>query len=281
MTTGTPVVESVYLLDDLSTRVQERALAIGLDPAMLGHLLAAVRRTTLTAAAAFPLGQVSVEVLTWEHVLDSLRVRLGPLVPSGLSSTLILGDGGARLATTLESWGLALPERVDVPVAKILSDPGNAFYSPHQIGQRDRGPLEVKTHRTAGKTLVIDDCIQTGMTFDAVLAATGPGDVVGGSVITGICNEATLKRLHASGWSVYYGVLLPGPTYPDSYATDLFCVRDFVTTDAVRFADGTSTSYSSGGDWLTVLYGSTEVAETVRAAWVGLAELLARAGVEV
>ncbi|MDI6104310.1 hypothetical protein QLQ12_37530 [Actinoplanes sp. NEAU-A12] len=274
-----PVVQSVYLLDDLSDRIRERAHSAGLGPSETSTLLAAARRTTLEAAAAFPLGEVSVDLITWEHVTESLRVRLGSLpAPSVTAETLVLGDGGARLASIIEAWGIRLPGRVEIPVAKVLEDPANAFYSPHHIRQRDRKPLAVGTVSNAGELIVVDDCVQTGMTFDAVAAATGARS---GSIITGICNEATLGRLRADGWTVHYGVLLPGPTYPDSYSTDLFCVRDFVVTDAVRFADGSSTSYSSGGDWLELLYGDPQAAETVRAAWMELAELLAGAGVEV
>jgi hypothetical protein len=190
--------------------------------------------------------------------------------------TIVIGDGGARLADVVESWGYPLPARVDVPAAKILSDSTQAFYSPHVIGQRNRGSLRVPEGGD-GPVLVLDDCVQTGMTFDAVVAEAG---VTGGAVVTGICNEATLERLTAAGWEVTYGVLLPGPTYPESYSTDLFCIRDFVATDAVRFADGTSTSYSSGGDWLNILYGDATTAEAVRSGWLALAHELAEAGIK-
>lgn len=277
MTAASPVVATVYLLDDLSERVVADAARRGLPRQVADDLVADVRATTLRAAAAFPLGQVSVEIISWAHVCDSLRTRLRSAPPAPADVTLVLGEGGARLASALQEWGHQLPGRVDLSVAKVLDDPDNAFYSDHRIAQRDRGPLDaLPASARDARPLVVDDCVQTGMTFDEVVRVCGAR---AGTVVTGLCNEATLARLGEAGWEVVYGVLLPGATYPESYETDLFCVRDFVVEDAVRFADGSSTSYSSGGDWLEVLYGSPEVGSTVSADWQRLAATLQRAGV--
>ena len=279
MSPASPVVATVYLLDDLSGRVAVRGADSGLAPDVVADLVADVRNTTLRAAAAFPLGAVSVELLSWQHVLDSLRVRLGSVASSaeGFDATLVLGEGGARLAVDLAAWGCSLPERHDVAVAKVLDEPDNAFYSPHSIARRDREPLQPPAAPLGrARLLVVDDCVQTGMTFDEVVRVSG---VRPGRVVTGLCNEATLRRLEEAGWEVVYGVLLPGPTYPDSYETDLFCVRDFVVEDAVRFSDGSSTSYSSGGDWLEVLYGSSSAASVVADDWQRLTARLRAHGV--
>ena len=123
------------------------------------------------------------------------------------------------------------------------------------------------------RVLVVDDCVQTGGTLTAVAEAAG---VTSGSVVTLVCNEFTRRRRESDGWTIDFGTLLPGETYPMSYATDLFCVRDFLVDTAVRFADGTSTSYSSGGDWLSFLHGTR--AEEARSHWTRTRDPLADLG---
>jgi hypothetical protein len=165
---------------------------------------------------------------------------------------------------------MTVPPRTDVAAARVLEDPENAFYSPHRIAHRDRSDLGRPVELPGGaRPLVIDDCVHTGTTFDEVVRITRARP---GRLITGLCNEMTLRRLERSGWDVVYGVLLPGPVYPESYETDLYCVRDFVVEDAVRFADGSSSSFASGGNWCEVLYG--ESGASVAQDWLRLADRL-------
>jgi hypothetical protein len=265
-----PVVSTVYLIDDLSGRVASHAAGGVIGPDLAAELVADVRATTLRAAAAFPLGRVAVELISWEHVLDSLRLRLDGLACADLDVTLVVGRGGSRLAADLALWGTAFPERRDVAAARVLEDPNDAFYSPHRIAHRDRSDLSGSVGLGPGaRALVIDDCVHTGTTLDEVVRIS---DVRPGRLITGLCNETTLGRLERIGWEVVYGVLLPGQTYPESYETDLYCVRDFVVEDAVRFADGSSTSFASGGNWCEVLYGAAGAA--VASDWLRLADRL-------
>jgi hypothetical protein len=91
-----PVVSTVYLIDDLSAHVASDAAERGMDPAVVAGLVADVRATTLRAAAAFPLGRVAVELISWEHVLESLRQRLRNLARRIL--TWLWSSGGAALA---------------------------------------------------------------------------------------------------------------------------------------------------------------------------------------
>jgi len=60
----TPVVESVYLLDDLSSVVDSQSRLLELPSAQRQQLLRLVRATALDAARQFPLGSVAVELLS-------------------------------------------------------------------------------------------------------------------------------------------------------------------------------------------------------------------------
>lgn len=264
-------LESIYLFDDLTGLLP----SLPLDAATVRSLTGRVRQSLFDVVGLVELDRIAVEVFSWEHALAEFLARTPALPPHDVA--IVLGAGGARFARQLEDRGLALAGRLDVPAAKILSDSGNAFFSEHHVLQRDGSPLAVDASAAlaeGARILVVDDCVQTGGTLAAVAEAAG---VRSGAVATLVCNEFTRRRREDDGWSIAYGTLLPGETYPMSYATDLFCVRDFVVPTAVRFADGTSTSYSSGGDWLAYLHG--ERAEEARAIWQGLTEAFAAAGV--
>lgn len=261
----------VYLLDDLTGLIPTLPRAQELDAASVAEAVGAVRRCVLTVAGLIDLDHIAVELISWEHALAEFLART-PTLPAH-DVAVVIGSGGKRFADQLEEQGHRLAGRLDVPAAKILSDSSDAFFSEHHVLNRDGTALTVAVPRGTERVLVVDDCVQTGGTLTAVAEAAG---VTGGSVVTLVCNEFTRRRREADGWAIDFGTLLPGETYPMSYATDLFCVRDFLVDTAVRFADGTSTSYSSGGDWLSFLHGSR--AEEARAHWTRTRDLLADLG---
>lgn len=258
----------VYLLDDLTWLIPALPRAAELGPEKVALALGAVRRCVLNVAGLIDLDHIAVELISWDHALAEFLART-PTLPAH-DVAIVIGSGGRRFADQLEERGHRLAGRLDVPAAKILSDSGDAFFSEHHVLSRDGGPLTVAVPRGSERVLVVDDCVQTGGTLTAVAEAAG---VTSGSVVTLVCNEFTRRRREADGWAIDFGTLLPGETYPMSYATDLFCVRDFLVDTAVRFADGTSTSYSSGGDWLSFLHGPR--AEEARSHWMRTRDVLA------
>ncbi|MFF2191441.1 hypothetical protein [Streptomyces sp. NPDC058157] len=260
-------LRNVYLLDDLTGLIPTLPRARELGPDAVARAVGAVRRCVLNVAALIDLDHIAVELISWDHALAEFLART-PTLPAH-DVAVVIGSGGRRFADQLEQQGHRLAGRVDVPAAKILSDSGDAFFSEHHVLSRDGSALEVVLPGHKERVLVVDDCVQTGGTLTAVADAAG---VTSGSVVTLVCNEFTRRRREADGWAIDFGTLLPGETYPMSYATDLFCVRDFLVETAVRFADGTSTSYASGGDWLAFLHGTR--AEEARAHWTRTRDLL-------
>ncbi|WP_405659908.1 phosphoribosyltransferase [Streptomyces sp. NBC_01166] len=264
---GLSPLRHVYLLDDLTGLIPTLPRARELGEEAVAEAVGAVRRCVLNVAGLIDLDHIAVELISWDHALAEFLART-PTLPAH-DVAIVIGSGGRRFADQLEEQGRRLAGRLDVPAAKILSDSGDAFFSEHSVLSRDGTPLEVVVPSGSTRVLVVDDCVQTGGTLTAVAEAAG---VTSGSVVTLVCNEFTRRRRESDGWTIDFGTLLPGETYPMSYATDLFCVRDFLVDTAVRFADGTSTSYSSGGDWLSFLHGTR--AEEARSHWTRTRDLL-------
>lgn len=283
MTTHTPIA-SLYLFDDLTYHLRR----ISRDQQLPEHdtnrlLTTAGDRVHQALAGLDPARQSAVQV-TWSHACTQLAWDLNR---SGAAFDLLVSQGcnGQYAADSLLAEFTTTYQRplatttANVRSTHLLTDPDDAFHSDFRIAVSSGAPLDhqcrtaleqaLPSRRDAAEPLriaVFDDCIQTGQGTQAVtehlVKALPAGQAAEIHTIGFIACQATQQRFAERGWHPAQGVLLPGATYPDSWDTDIYFLKDLILDNAIRYTNNTSQAYIDNPDWMSRIFARDPAAAT-------------------
>ncbi|MFC4506702.1 MULTISPECIES: hypothetical protein [Streptomyces] len=275
MTTGTPIAR-LYFFDDLTYHLRRICRAQQLPDADTNRLLTtAVDRVHQALAGLDPAHQSAVQV-TWEHACTQLAFDLHR---SGASFDLLVSQGcnGQHAGDSLLAEFTTAYDRplaaatANVRSTHLLTDPADAFHSDFRIAASSGAPLDEQCRTALGPALskhqgnteplrvaVFDDCIQTGQGTQAVtehlIKALPTGQAAEIHTIGFIACQATQQRFAERGWHPAQGVLLPGATYPDSWDTDIYFLKDLILNNAIRYTNNTSEAYIDNPEWMKKIF---------------------------
>jgi hypothetical protein len=269
-------IKHLYFFDDLSYHIKRIAGNKGFDRQKTDNMLTVVWDYLLQAFHCIDHSNQDFVLVNWEHACSELsfslycnRKKFDIIVSQGCNGEYALHDLNQY---HYNRFGYYLsPKLLNVRIAHILKDPGNAFYSEFVLGVSKGADLDEQC-KSVAKTInesfhknkalislaVFDDCIQTGEGTKAVtekiLEYVEDGVKLEVNTIGFIGCESTMLKFKEYGWEIAVGTLLRGKSYPEAWEWDIYFLKDLFLDNAVRFTNNTSLPYYKSTGWFENIF---------------------------
>ncbi|MGW0708939.1 hypothetical protein ACWD4G_23820 [Streptomyces sp. NPDC002643] len=301
MTSRQPI-RHLYFFDDLTYHLRRISRSQRLSATDTAELLTTAADHTGQALAALDPARQDAVLVTWDHACTQLAWDLAHHAAAHSGFDLLVSQGcngqyaaDALLAEFTAAYGRPLAAATaNVRSTHLLTDPADAFHSDFRIAVSSGPSLDNQCRTAVAPVLVpprdpaqrlriavFDDCIQTGQGTQAVtehlLKALPAGGNIEIHTIGFIACQATQQRFTERGWHPAQGVLLPGQTYPASWDTDIYFLKDLILGNAIRYTDGTSQAYIDNPAWMEKIFARNP--DTATAALDGLRTALTDSGI--